>query len=359
MLAVPDGELVAAASSLVRPPYRRERLRSLPLIKRQFSALRTVEHAHDRLRFAYSVKTNPCGDYLAEANACGFFAECISNAELDAAAEAGFPNSVYNGPFPAWRCRRACAIVFSDSLQSLLENARRLSGSLVGVRLRPQHITSRFGVSTADEALFEAMRASGRTRTGVSFHVRPEDYGGRSWRDIVVEVLDTAVRLEQAGISISAFDVGGGHTPEEFDAALSAGDFLWLESEVSTRLPGCTTIFSEPGQEVVTPCEFFVAPIIERRDDAIIVDAGYPDFPQMNSSRHRLLLADPHGTVQKLEPGDIAVEGNTCLEYDRFPMKIALDAAADDRHAIIVCDCGAYDSSMSFSFAKAGERFVA
>lgn len=358
MLALPDRDLSDALRSLIRPPFERQRVRLDAIVARQFTQLRDIARATPCLQFAYSVKTNPGRAYLEAARAAGLDAETISTQELRAATELRFETTIYNGPYPAWRCTDTPSIAFADSIVAYRENARRLKDTLVGIRIRPAAVASRFGIPANAVDLQAAVRTSGRSSTAVSFHVRPEDYAGASWRDIAREVLGVAERID-AEVPVVAFDFGGGWTSEEFDAAVGRGDLTWLCDEVSRRLRQCERIIGEPGQAVVTPCEAIVAPILERRADAIIVDAGYPEYPQMSSARHRLFYASAEGTLQRLADGETRIEGNTCLEYDRFDQRVALPHEPREGDAVIVADCGGYDASMSFSFAKVGQKMLA
>jgi diaminopimelate decarboxylase len=87
----------------------------------------------------------------------------------------------------------------------------------------------------------------------------------------------------------------------------------------------------------------------------VVVDAGYPDVPQIGTFPHRVLaLVD--GGVRLLPPGNDRILGCTCLEYDVIRDGVRLPARIDRLQAIVVADAGAYDTSMSFDFARAGNK---
>ena len=196
----------------------------------------------------------------------------------------------------------------------------------------------------------------------MSLHVRPEDYGGRSWRQIVAHALEFARTLEErCRVKVTAFDVGGGKSPVEFDRAIAAGDFAWLLRESLAALPYAHAVFAEPGQAVVTPIEFMVAPVLEIRREGgrtdVVVDAGYPDLPQIRTYEHRV-LAIVNGDVHLLGKGTDRILGCTCLEYDVIRDDVRLPARLEHLQAIVVADAGAYDTSMGFEFARGGNRAV-
>ncbi|MBV8639391.1 MAG: hypothetical protein JO322_15025 [Candidatus Eremiobacteraeota bacterium] len=364
MLAL-DNDALRAAVSRVRPdPARRARYFLYDILRRNFRALAAVESLRPPLRFAYSVKTNPDGELLECANDAGLYAEVIGPQELDLAHRLGFGSrTVYNGPHPAWRAGDVPGVIFSDSPESFAENARRVEGALVGIRVRPPGVASRFGIAESQlDDIVTAIRSSGRRTTGVSLHVRPQDFGNRSWRQIVASGIDFAREIEKrTGAKVTAFDVGGGKTPVEFDQSLAAGDFAWLLRETLAALAYAHAIFAEPGQAVVTPGAFFVAPVLEiRRYDGaadVVVDAGYPDLPQIHTFPHRV-LALAGNDVALLERGNDRILGCTCLEYDVIRDDVRLPAHLDALEAIVIADAGAYDHSMSFDFARGGNRPV-
>ncbi len=364
MLALDDDALRIAVARVNPDPTRRTRYVLYDVLRRNFQALAVVESLRAPLRFAYSVKTNPDPELLALANEAGLYAEVIGPQELELAHRIGFANrTIYNGPHPAWRAGDVPAIVLSDSPEAFVENARRLDGALVGIRVRPPGIPSRFGIVESQlDAICDAIRASGRRTTAVSLHVRPEDFGDRSWRQIVASAIDVAREIERrTSAKVTVFDVGGGKTPVEFDQSLAAGDFAWLLRETVAALPSAHAIFAEPGQAVVTPCAFVVAPVLEiRRCNGVtdvVVDAGYPDVPQIRSFPHRV-LAVTDGDITLLDRGPDRILGCTCLEYDVIRGDVRLPAEVDAIEAIVIADAGAYDYSMGFDFARGGNRGV-
>jgi diaminopimelate decarboxylase len=294
----------------------------------------------------------------------GFFAEVISPDELHWARRQGFgpEEIVYNGPQPLQdqAAGERIAFAFADSVEAFARNLDRRVAHVHGVRLRPSMIASRFGVPLEDEPELTALveTAPPETPLGISFHARREDLNGASWRDVAGDVLERAVALEaRSGRRVVAFDVGGGWTPDEFDASFQP-DIRWLVDRIFDLLPSCTKLLFEPGQAVCTPTEALLTRVLEvrarrgRRD--AVVDLGYPDWPQMHAYVHGF-FAWREGRWALLGHGPDRLLGRTCLEYDlieglRFPPDIA------EGEVLLIAGAGSYDHSMAFGFARGGER---
>jgi diaminopimelate decarboxylase len=339
----------------------------LPLVARQrFEYVANLRRRLGRpplaVRTAFSVKTNPRRELLVMAREHEFLVETISPEEIAWAKACGYgaQETIYNGPVPLDPHGRALplAYVFADSVEAFARNAATAVTRVHGVRLRPAMIVSRFGVSLEDEEkLYEAV--DGLTKgasIAVSFHARREDYKGAGWRDVAGDVLERAVRLQlQSGRSIVAFDVGGGWTPEEFDADFGR-DMRWLADRIIDELPRCSDLIAEPGQAICTPTEALMSTVLEvrrrRRSCEAIVDVGYPDWPEMHSYAHGMFVWRD-GVWTQLGPGGDRLGGRTCLEYDvidglRFPA----DLQPGDR--LLLADAGSYDHAMAFDFARGG-----
>ncbi|GAC1414952.1 MAG: diaminopimelate decarboxylase [Candidatus Velthaea sp.] len=313
-----------------------------------------------RLISSYSVKTNPRAELLALAHVHGFFAEVISGDELAWASDCGFPSEriVYNGPVALRATPPAgpLAIAFADSLEAFRDYAALGLARIAGVRLRPERIDSRFGVPAEEtSALLEAIAAAAPPALGVSFHVRHEDYGAMSWRDLVEHMLSRAAALErESGVPLVWFDIGGGWEPAALDAAL-ASDFPWLIERVGKRLKHARDLVFEPGQSIATPAESLVTSILEVRTRAshreIIIDAGYPELPQMHTYSHPVCYETADGWIA-IAPGVDRIAGRTCLEYDIVRNDVALPDTIRVGDRLSIGSCGSYDTSMAFRFAR-------
>ncbi|HEY0613950.1 MAG TPA: hypothetical protein VGC96_04890 [Candidatus Elarobacter sp.] len=358
MIAVKD---VAADVTSGRTPLR---------IFRDLVAAERLDHAA-RLRdilgrpplaliAAFSLKTNPRPELVKIARERGFFAEAISSQEIAYAERIGFAASaiIANGPEPVGDRAEGerLAFVFADGIEAFGRNVRRRVGAVQGVRLRPSMIASRFGVPVEDDReLCDAVSSAPETvQLGVSFHVRREDFKGAGWRDVASDVLDRAVALQRrTARRVVAFDVGGGWTPDEFEAQFHA-DMRWLVPRIVDVLPSCTHVIFEPGQAVCTPAEALVTRVLEVRERRgrreAIVDLAYSDWPQMHSYVHGFFIRR-NGAWEPLAKGPDRLGGRTCLEYDLIDgLRFPADLAAGD--LLLVTGTGSYDHSMAFRFAE-------
>lgn len=361
MLAIADTELRAALSRIVfAGGVSRRRLFLEELAKANFDRLRAFIVGLPLYRVGYSVKTNPRPELLQEALRCGFYAECISNGEVQASLRAGFAPErvIYNGPVAATTLAVQPKYVFADSIEAYAADCAAPATTIAGIRIRPPGISSRFGVPSGRlHELLQVMRESGRRETAVSFQVRSEDYGENTFRGIAAAVLEIASQIEsRTGMHVVGFDTGGGRSAIEFDASAAAGDYDFIHDAVCARLPHVREIIIEPGQELDFSLEAMVAPILEVRSGhpaEVVVDAGLPDFPAIAKSPHRLFLLRD-GVVAPLPRGRDRVLGRTCLEDDVIG-SVSLPSAVRCGDAIVVADVGAYDASMRYAFAQGRE----
>ena len=315
-----------------------------------------------RLRAAYSIKTNPRRELLALARRHGFCAEVISAEELDWALGNGYGHEaiIYNGPRPLSKPRAPVHAAFADSILAFQAYAQARSAAVIGVRLRPQGISSRFGVPPVEfqDLLRCAAGLPADLALGVSFHIRPEDFGQRSWQDIARSVLHLATQLQHGtNCRITVLDFGGGWTPDEFQNGLFH-DLPQVLAEIGPALPHVREVFIEPGQAVATPCVALLSRVLEIRHcksgtvDAIL-DGSIHDAPHLNAYPHRI-FARADGVVRPLAGGQDRLLGCACLEYDVLAPNIALPKTLKTGDFVAIADCGSYDSSMSFLFARGG-----
>lgn len=333
------------------------------LLERPLTAILAYQTRQPLLQFCYSVKTNPAPAVLSKVRGANVWAEVISPEELGHARQCGFPLSkiVYNGPYPAQYCELPPAYAFADSIEAYIGAAQRFEESMVGVRMRPTGIASRFGLSLDRLGeLVQAVSTCGRREIGISFHVRPEDYGSYTFRTLAEAAVDWATEVERrSGARVVVLDVGGGKRPCELDDVISNGDFEWLQAHSRSRLPHIRAILAEPGQAIVTSCETVIARILEVRRtngrvEEVVIDAGYPELPQLRSFQHRIFLLSAEN-VRALGKGGGRIVGRTCLEYDVVASNADLEGCGVN-DAIAVADAGAYDASMAFIFAQGSRR---
>lgn len=327
------------------------------LANQRFAWLARRTCAIPKLAAAYSVKTNPRTELLAAAKRYGLLAEVISDGELERARAQSFgANSIiYNGPRPLRGTKVYCA--FADSPEAYDSYVAANLADVLGARYRPSEIESRFGM-TGDQLAECAQIARADVRVeaiGLSFHVRPQDFKGRTWYEIATEALDAAKRFQCAAAKpLQVLDIGGGWTPDGLENAFANGLPRFVKAARGS-LASLEQVVIEPGQSLVTPCEAVAARILEvrRRADQpeAIVDAGYPDFPQVRSFDHRTFYLAGAKAV-RLARGRWQIGGPTCLEYDIVADGVDLPEQAKAGDLVFVCDCGAYDASTAFDFAQ-------
>jgi diaminopimelate decarboxylase len=340
------------AQSLASP----SRLFLAEAAEQNFAQLSRAVGSHPVLRAAYSVKTNPRDEVIDLALRHGLDVEVISEAERRHVRARGFaPGRIlYNGPRPLGE--GDVAVAFADSAEAFARNAARSMEVAHGIRLRPSGVSSRFGVEVdaIDEVATMARRSAAVTNLGVSFFIRSQDAGRHAWLGIAREVVADAVLLERlAGKPVTILNLGGGCSPAEFDERWTSVYPPVLDF-ARDQLRFIERIYIEPGQEVAAPVEAVVARVLEVRRKGrgaeVVIDAGLPAVPHAGKSEHRLFAYDSARWIP-LPPGDGRVLGCICMEEDIVKTNVSV-AGIEQGDLLAVCDAGAYDSSMAFSFAK-------
>ncbi len=315
-----------------------------------------------RVRAAYSVKTNPRRELLDLARRKSFCAEVISADELAWALSEGFEPEriIYNGPRPLSDSRFPVHVAFADSIVAFEGYAKKTVATVIGIRLRPGGIVSRFGVPEEDfDDLVRCAAALPKDlELGVSFHVRPEDFQGRTWGDIARSVLHSAIKLEQeTGCRIAVLDFGGGWTPDSFEHALTA-ELPVVLAEIRPGLAHVREVFLEPGQALATPSVVLFCRVLEIRRskngrvDAVL-DGSIHDAPHIDAYPHRIFVR-AGGMFHRVGTGKDRLLGCACLEYDILSREVSLPPMLKVGDLVAIADCGSYDSSMSFVFARGG-----
>ncbi len=329
----------------------------LPAVARaSFEQLTTLLANFERFRIAYSVKTNPRNEILELAHSLGLHVEVISPHEFEHVRRRGFePNAIlYNGPWPVGELD--VAIAFADSIEAFARNCERSFPTAHGVRLRPDGVTSRFGVPSGEsERLVELIGNSSKIAAlAVSFFVRSQDLGRRTWSAVAQEIIQRAAALQtRTGKPIVAVDLGGGCSPREFDDRVSE-DYPKIAKLAAAALPKLRDVFIEPGQELATALEVLIVRVLEvrrrPRGTDIVVDSGLPAMPHIVDRPHRVFVNRQNRWL-KLASGNDRILGNICMEDDVVHSDVALPENIAEGDVLVIADVGAYDSSMAFGFA--------
>jgi len=200
-----------------------------------------------------SVKTQPHSTVLNTAREAGWFAECISQAEVQKSLDCGFPPSevIVNGPLKNWPLdlpnNEPLKAWFADSLEDFDALIDVVPAEYIGFRLTPSGINSRFGVPIE---LWKEMKQSLASvkedqKIGIHFHFAQSKLGSTGWFGMARGVIRMiALMCPQ----VQLLDFGGGWAP---------GALIRHEKEMNAlfkyalkRLPHVETVVFEPGKSV-------------------------------------------------------------------------------------------------------------
>lgn len=324
---------------------------------------------------AYSIKTDPSSSILKIAKDNGFLAEAISQFEVKKALSVGFSprEIILNGPGKWWPSITQDTFVkaiFCDSLEELKAVIDAAKGAyiadVIGVRIRPPQVESRFGIRISTYRNFEALTAllskvPSEYSLGVSFHIPSSMVGIHNWWHIYQSIIRWAQAIESvAGVRIRCVDVGGGWTPESWKTEFMSK----LKNELLNtlnKLKNLEIVIMEPGKALVQSSKALAARIIEVRhssseDEAvkeIVVDASIAELPEALYRPHRILLFDQtKKEFYLLGTGRSRILGRLCMEADVLAEDVQLPEHVKPGDLLIFLDAGAYDHSMSYRFGR-------
>eukprot|EP01031_Cornospumella_fuschlensis_P026784 gene26784-32363_t len=331
-----------------------------------------------RAQMCLSVKTQPHSALLDVARQEGYWAECISLAEVRAALKAGYlPNQVVlTGPGKFWEayerdergvyeqlCGKAAGLrlggIYADSVADLQRILQRLAdptdflrADTVGVRFQPlcAAAASRFGVDGSDPQVLRALAALVREKLpkdvqlGAHFHFAASapGTGQAKWLGIAKAVASLAAEFAAlCDRPLDVMDFGGGWYPHAFDSPA-------MEAELSMLMTHCAqkqqqqqlTVMFELGKSVSERGGAVICRVLEVRELALDKSSRVSDDSIANELRvkSRALIVDttiaevsvPHmhplfwrsatdngETWQMLSRvGRDEVWGRTCMEFD-------------------------------------------
>lgn len=360
-------EVAAEAARVGSTPHR---LFLAGVADRRFSA--AAAHAKDlstescRVNVAYSVKTNPDPRLLRRIVDFGMYAEVISAAETQRAMGVGLQPAriVYNGPVPFHLELPGLqvAAVFADSLPALAANAAKVPSQWIGVRLRPPRVQSRFGVPLEDPEQFQRLTAlvgslHPKVRLALSMHVQSSHVGISRWNAIASSFIRFGAAIQQtSGRRVECMNFGGGWAPSQ-DHQLWHEVLPGVVREVSRDLPTVNHVFLEPGRSLVEPTAILLTKVLEVRLIAgrreAIIDASISDCPTAEETPHPVAIVRG-ARLEVLEKGGDVVLGRTCMEQDVLAVDVAFPRDLAEGAMLAICDVGAYDASMSYSFGRGG-----
>jgi diaminopimelate decarboxylase len=170
-------------------------------------------------------------------------------------------------------------------------------------------------------------------------------------------MMEWAKQIELAsGRQVTCIDVGGGWFPDDWDRILLP-TLKRLLSLARESLHSLEEVILEPGKGLVQPCGALVVRVIEVRVSIggyrdVIVDGAISELPEAWSYPHRVILRLPSGEWTMLGRGGDRLLGRLCMEADILRSNISLPDQLFEGQLLALCDSGAYDRSMSYSFGQ-------
>ncbi|MGW2629763.1 hypothetical protein ACWC2K_10580 [Streptomyces chattanoogensis] len=349
-------------------PYRQV---LLPLFTERVRALRQEVEGIGRVLLAHSVKTCPQPAVLREAARLGLAAEAISLAELEAAERHGMApeRAILNGPAKWWPAadRVRCFAFFADSLAELsrlgdlLDSGFQLEAEVVGVRVAPTGLISRFGVPLHErDTMVEAARLLGTLADrlgagwGMHFHFAQSVLGAPRWERECVAALSAADPLaDLLGRPPAVLDIGGGWHVDDLSYLRASLDYVLANGPAAAR-DGDPLLVMEPGKLLTQPSAAVVTQVLARRASHrgydIVVDAAEGDMPEAPFHPHPVARFDG-SRWEPLRPGWSWILGRSCMEHDVLSVRLDLtDVREGDYLAFGMC--GGYDTSMAYEFGR-------
>lgn len=333
-----------------------------------------------RIRFAYSVKTNPDASMMQLACSHGLLYEAISQHEVSHALAFGAdPTSIIlNGPAKLWptnQCPAPVRALFFDSLSEFRRLSDRIQclAQTVGFRLRPTNLRSRFGVSIATDRDLDALCAAveglpHEVGIGLHFHQASSVIGLDSWLSLCESVVGLASIIEKrTSRRITLLDVGGGFTPRGWDEFTNS-DRLHRAHEAISSLPYCHEMIFELGKALAQPSYALLTRILEvsRNLDGsvadVVCDASIAEAPIVASYPHRLSYSPSSDSASQyrgfipLAHGPARLLGRLCMEDDVLSQGLCFPETIQVGDLVAIEDVGAYDTSMSYEFGQ-GKHF--
>lgn len=320
---------------------------------------------------AHSVKTCPHPGLLAVAARLGLVAEAITLDELDAGLDAGFDvsRSILNGPAKWWpeRPEVRCWAFFADSVAELeqlrrrLDEGFRLEADVVGIRVAPRAVVSRFGIPLRKPEEIERVAALvGElcerlgAEWGIHFHHAESVLGPERWQREAAGSLGLADPLAaRLGRPPAVVDLGGGWHVDDLPLMADAVRHVVTWGPACLR-DGSPTVVLEPGKLLTEPAAAVVTRVLvgSKRDKAcdVVVDAAIGDIPESRWRGHPVARWD--GTEWRpLKQGRDRILGRSCMETDLLALNVDLTDVREGDHLAFGL-CGAYDLSMAYPFGR-------
>jgi diaminopimelate decarboxylase len=333
-------------------------------VKRELASL-------GEITLAQSIKTCPEPRILGCAAALGMVAETITQDELKVARRHGFASAdaILNGPAKWWpkQTNVECDAFFVDSIsefyliEDMLDRGFELQARIVGVRISPVTVRSRFGVHSHDLAqlrktahFLTRLTARLDAAWGIHFHFAESILGAKLWTQECAAAFRIADILgEHLGSAPAMLDFGGGWHPDDLDLLQPSLATVMANGPESVE-SGQVEWVLEPGK-LLTQCAgaMLTRVLVDAYRSAnrdVIVDAGLNDIPEAPYWRHPVAVLKD-GSWRSLEDGDGRILGRTCMEAD--VLAHGLNTESLRRGEMLAFSMsGAYDASMAYDFGR-------
>jgi len=314
-------------------------------------------------RVGLSIKTNPSDRLLTAAREAGLLAETIHPDEMEHARSHGYSTNeiIVNGPVQALlpALDTAPYAVFGDAITDLDDLPFDPAGAIVGVRTRPpERGPSRFGVDLSDPArmtrLCERLSALPEdARLGLHLDAPASTLGHERWWASLERVLSWAQTIQaRTGRPVECLDLGGGWHPDDWLDVLVPG-LLRRRPSILDALPTLDTLLLEPGKALSQPLGVVVSRVLDARPSRseVILDASLAELSNIDYHPHRLLAHTEKRGWHRLPRGAGRLLGRLCMEADILGRRRQVDHLSPG-DTVVVCDAGAYDASMTYSFGR-------
>lgn len=243
----------------------------------------------------------------------------------------------------------------------LLESGVTLA-HIIGVRLRPPQINSRFGVPISSPDVFQRLirlvkHLPSGYEFGIHFHIPSSEIGLKYWWRVFNSMLRWGQSLEiSSGKKVQCLDIGGGFYPGDLQEELQP-KLENIEQQLTQMLPSLREIILEPGKSIVQPAMGLAVRVLEIRrsqypTDEAVVDGSIAELPEAWRYPHRVLHISPNGELKMLHKGKSRLLGRICMESDVLVTDIEIPLDMREGDILIFCDAGAYDRSMAYAFGQ-------
>lgn len=321
-------------------------------------------------RVALSIKTAPVPEFISAAQKWGLSAECISLDELDLAARHGMSanQAILSGPAKWWpeREKVECWAFFADSIAELemlierIDNGFELSAEIVGLRIAPTGLRTRFGIQLGKAQLSDLLADLTNKLTeklgakwGIQLHIAESSIGIDRWERAAQSALRWTNHISHLiGNAPSVFDFGGGwHAADVPQIGKSIKKIISSNSALFENNP---TVVFEPGKCLSETSAAVIAEVILAggggSEQTVIVDAALGDIPEAPFRSHPVALFR-NDIWEVLPSGKGVILGRTCMEADVLRSAVDLsEVRKGDKLAF--GHCGAYDLSMAYQFGR-------